>query len=59
MDRALAHEYCDATKVRDRNAPLSQLIDTTNYDLVLLGDALGDIGGKISALATSVPASTK
>lgn len=43
IDRSLTREYCVASQVRDRNAPVSQWIDTLNYDLVALRDLLGGL----------------
>lgn len=45
VDPVLTHDYCYASQVRDRNAPVSQWIDTLNYDLVVLGDLLGNLFG--------------
>jgi len=36
--------------MRDRNAPLSQWIDTINYDLVLLGNFLGSLFSQIEGI---------
>lgn len=46
-DQALTHDYCLASQVRDRNAPVSQWIDTLNYDLVVLGDLIGGLTNEI------------
>jgi len=50
VDRALTREYCAASQIRDRNAPVSQWIDTLNYDLVALGDLLGGLFSQIGAV---------
>lgn len=47
IDRELTREYCAASQIRDRNAPVSQWIDTLNYDLVALGDLLGGLFSQI------------
>jgi hypothetical protein len=48
IDRELTREYCSASQIRDRNAPVSQWIDTINYDLVALGGLLGGLFGQIA-----------
>ena len=50
IDRELTREYCSASQIRDRNAPVSQWIDTLNYDLVAFGDLLGGLFSQIGAV---------
>lgn len=50
VDRGLTVDYCYASQMRDRNAPLSQWIDTINYDLVLLGNFLGSLFSQIEGI---------
>ena len=50
VERELTREYCSASQIRDRNAPVSQWIDTLNYDLVALGDLLGGLFSQIGSV---------
>ena len=43
VDLSLTQDYCRASQVRDRNAPLSQWIDTLNYDLVASSNLLAGL----------------
>lgn len=47
IDQSLTRDYCFASQVRDHNAPVSQWIDTLNYDLVAVGDLLGGLFSQI------------
>jgi hypothetical protein len=47
VDRELTREYCSVSQIRDRNAPVSQWVDTLNYDLVALGDLLSGLFNQI------------
>lgn len=47
IDQSLTRDYCFASQVRDRNAPVSQWIDTLNYDLVVVGDLVGGLSNGI------------
>jgi hypothetical protein len=54
-DTALTRDYCYAALFRDHNAPLSQWIDTINYDLVLVGNAVGNLISQATGGVSSTP----